>query len=282
MEGEADLKTDWETLKRTGVDEFGVETLILDRAKTINSLNGEMVAELSAALTEIGADPQVRVLRIMGQGRGFMAGGDLRWFAGMFAAETDPQKRRQVVLEEIRKVHESILAIDRMEIPVIAQVHGACAGFGLSLAMACDLVICAADSKVTLAYSGIGTSPDGGSTFQLVRRVGRQRAMQMALLNELISGEKAVEWGLFAQSVTVEELEETVLKVCHGLATGPAGALAKTRRLIRTPEYDLEAALEAEAQSFSECAGGDEFPEGVQAFLEKRRPDYPRRVGGEA
>ena len=115
-----------ETLQRTGIDEQGVETLILDRPETINSLNGDMVAELSTALTAIGEDPQVRVLRIKGQGRGFMAGGDLRWFAGMFEAETDPVKRREVVLEEIRKVHDSILAIDRMEIPVIAQVHGAC------------------------------------------------------------------------------------------------------------------------------------------------------------
>lgn len=270
-----------ETLQRTGVDEHGVETLILDRPETINSLNGDMVAELSTALTAIGEDPQVRVLRIKGQGRGFMAGGDLRWFAGMFEAETDPVKRRAVVLEEIRKVHDSILAIDRMEIPVIAQVHGACAGFGLSLAMACDLVVCADDCKVTLAYSGIGTSPDGGSTYQLVRRVGRQRAMQMALLNERLSGKQAEEWGLFARAVPTEELEAATLKWCHGLAAGPAGALAKTRRLIRSPEYDLEAALEEEARNFSECAGGEEFPEGVQAFLEKRRPDYPRRSGGQ-
>ena len=270
-----------ETLQRSGIDDHGVETLILDRPETINSLNGDMVAELSTVLGAIGADPQVRVLRIKGQGRGFMAGGDLRWFAGMFEAEADPEKRRQVVLEEIRKVHESIFAIDRMEIPVVAQVHGACAGFGLSLAMACDLVVCADDSKVTLAYSGIGTSPDGGSTYQLVRRVGRQRAMQMALLNDRISGKQAEEWGLFARAVPAEELESATMQWCHGLAIGPAGALARTRRLIRSPEYDLAAALEEEARNFSECAGGEEFPEGVKAFLEKRRPEYPKRVGGE-
>ncbi|NCF56062.1 MAG: enoyl-CoA hydratase [Planctomycetia bacterium] len=270
---------DVEVLRREGVDEKGIETLILDRPETINSLNGTMVSELAIVLREISEDSSVRVLRIKGQGRGFMAGGDLRWFAGMFEAEPDPQRRQEVVLEEIRKVHESIQLIDAMEFPVVAQVHGACAGFGLSLATACDLVMCASDCKVTLAYSGIGTSPDGGSTFQLLRRVGRQRAMQLALLNERINGETAVDWGLFSRAVPTEELEAATRQWCEQLADGPAKALARTRRLLRSPQYDLAEALEAEARSFSECAGGHEFPEGVRAFLEKRRPDYRASMG---
>ena len=90
---------DVEVLCREGVDEKGIETLILDRPETMNSLNGTMVSELAIVLREISEDSAVRVLRIKGQGRGFMAGGDLRWLAGMFEAGPDPQRRQEVVLE---------------------------------------------------------------------------------------------------------------------------------------------------------------------------------------
>lgn len=269
-----------ETLQWEGPDASGLATLTLQRPGHLNSLDGTMVEELEAVLTEVAENRAIRVLRLTGAGRGFMAGGDLRWFAGMFASCTDPDQRREVVAEEIRSVHRTILAIDRLTIPVVAQVHGACAGFGLSLALACDLVICASDSKITLAYTGIGTSPDGGSTYQLQRLIGRQRAMQLALLNERIDGDTACSWGLFARAVDRDQLEEETMRVCTQLANGPTEALGRTRKLLRDDSGTLEQVLEAEALSFGECAAGIEFSEGVQAFIEKRPPNYRSATGG--
>ncbi|MDE0959525.1 MAG: enoyl-CoA hydratase-related protein [Planctomycetota bacterium] len=269
-----------ETLELRGPDASGLATLTLNRPGQLNSLDGTMVEELEAALTEVAANREIRVLRLMGAGRGFMAGGDLRWFAGMFGRCSDPDQRRELVAEEIRSVHRTITAIDRLAVPVVAQVHGACAGFGLSLALACDLVICARDSKITLAYTGIGTSPDGGSTYQLNRLIGRQRAMQMALLNERIDGDTACSWGLFARAVDRDLLEEETLRVCMQLADGPLQALVRTRKLLRDDSGTLEQVLEAEAISFAECAAGEEFPEGVQAFIDKRPADYRSATGG--
>lgn len=269
-----------ETLEVTDPDDSGLMTLMLNRPRQLNSLDGTMVRELDQALTEVANHADVRVLRIVGAGRGFMAGGDLRWFAGMFADCPDPEQRRQAVTDEIRTVHRTITAIDQLQVPVVAQVHGACAGFGLSLALACDLVICARDAKITLAYTGIGTSPDGGSTYQLNRLIGRQRASALALLNERIDGETAQSWGLFARAVDREQLEPETLRICQQLADGPLQALAATRKLLRSGPRGLEDVLEAEAICFGNCAAGEEFPEGVRAFIEKRPADYRSVTGG--
>ncbi|MGE4620172.1 MAG: enoyl-CoA hydratase-related protein [Planctomycetota bacterium] len=271
-----------ETVELNGPDEEGLMTLVLHRPAQLNSLDGTMVRELDEALTMVGADPAVRVLRICGSGRGFMAGGDLRWFAGMFADCPDPDQRRATVADEIRMVHRTITSIDALAVPVVAQVHGACAGFGLSLALACDLVVCSRSAKITLAYSGIGTSPDGGSTYQLPRLVGRQRAMSLALLNQRIDGATAESWGLFARAVETEQLEQETLQICRQLASGPRQALARTRRLLRAAPSGLVDVLEAEAVSFGECAAGQEFPEGVMAFNDKRAPDFRSATGGES
>ena len=153
---------------------------------------------------------------------------------------SDAEQRRKAVTEQIRTVHRTITAIDALSVPVVAQVHGACAGFGLSLALACDLVICSTTAKITLAYSGIGTSPDGGSTYQLTRLVGRQRAMAMALLNERIDGATAESWGLFSKAVEADQLEQQTVEICRQLASGPHEALARTRRLLRAAPRSLE------------------------------------------
>lgn len=270
----------WETLQLEGPDEEGLTTLTLNRPAQLNSLDGAMVQELDAALNQIGSDRAVRVLRIVGSGRGFMAGGDLHWFASIFNNNPDAEIRRSAVTDEIRTVHRTITAIDNLQVPVVAQVHGACAGFGLSLALACDLVICSTTSKITLAYSGIGTSPDGGSTYQLPRLVGRQRAMALALLNQRIDGATAESWGLFYRAVETAQLEAETLAICRQLAAGPGQALARTRRLLRAGPVTLEQALEAEAVSFGDCSAGREFPEGVMAFQEKRPADFRSTTGG--
>lgn len=269
-----------ETLELEGPDEEGLMTLVLNRPGQLNSLDGTMVRELDQVLAQVAADPDVRVLRIRGAGRGFMAGGDLRWFAGIFADCPDPEPRRVAVTDEIRTVHRTITAIDALEVPVVAQVHGACAGFGLSLALACDLVICSTTAKITLAYSGIGTSPDGGSTYQLPRLIGRQRAMALALLNQRIDGATAESWGLFSKAVEADQLEQQTMEICRQLANGPREALARTRRLLRAGPATLQQTLEAEAVSFGDCSAGSEFPEGVMAFQDKRPADFRSTTGG--
>ena len=140
---------------------------------------------------------------------------------------------------------------------MIASVHGACAGIGMSLMMACDLAVAAEGSVFTLAYVHLGVSPDGGSTFFLPRHVGAKRAMEIAMLGDRFDAAKAL---------------------ARRLAQGPADALAATKRLLnRSFDAPLPAQLQAEAESFASCAATEDFNEAVAAFIAKRPPRFGGR-----
>ena len=142
---------------------------------------------------------------IGGAGRAFMAGGDLKYFHDNLGAIDD------TVAEIIGVYHEIILKITEMPKPVITKVHGAVAGGGIGMALSGDYVIAADTTLFNMAYTGIGTSPDGGSTYFLPRLIGRRRAMEMALLNRPLDAEKALNRGLVNEVVTEDQLTETSL-----------------------------------------------------------------------
>ena len=159
-----------------------VATLTLNRPQALNALNNLMVDDLRQATAKAAFDPQVRAVVLCAAGDHFMAGGDLKWFRDQL---TVPPAERQLRFEAmIASVHAAILNLKGMGKPAIAAVHGAVAGFGMSLMMACDLVMAADNAYFTLAYSNIALSPDGGATWSLPRQVGLKQAMEIALLGE--------------------------------------------------------------------------------------------------
>jgi len=159
--------------------------------------------------------------------------------------------------------------------PIVAAIRGACAGFGVSLAVACDLAVAADDAFFTLAYCHLGVSPDGGSTFALPRAVGMKRAFEIALLGDRFDAATAKAAGLINQVVPAAEFDAAVAKLAGRLAKGPTHVYGKTKALLNASlGASLAEQLNAEAKSFAECAGRRDFAEGVAAFVAKRPPSF--------
>jgi 2-(1,2-epoxy-1,2-dihydrophenyl)acetyl-CoA isomerase len=251
----------------------GVTTLTLDRPKSLNALDRELALALRDAVYAAERSSDVRCLVIRG-GEHFMAGGDLRWFSEQIQGKSSTEKH--AIFEGfIGEVHPIIVSLRRMPKPVVASVRGAAAGFGLSLALACDMVLAAHDAYFTLAYSLIGASPDGGSTFALSRVVGAKKAMEIALLGERFDAAAAERLGIVNRVVPAAALEAETAKLAHRLAAGPVQAYARTKALLNGAHgASLETQLEREAAAFAQCAAEPDFAEGLAAFLEKRRARF--------
>jgi 2-(1,2-epoxy-1,2-dihydrophenyl)acetyl-CoA isomerase len=256
------------------VDRSGaIATVILNRPRVLNALDSEMLEAMQDAFSRLEADAAVRAVIVKGAGENFMAGGDIKFFHAGLALP--PAERRRRTESFVHKVHPTIAAIRRMHAPVIASVRGAAAGFGTSLVLATDLAIAAEDAFFTLAYSLIGTSPDGSGTYHLPRTVGMKKAMELALLADRFDAKTALEIGLVNRVVPVAELEAATMALAERLAAGPTHAYGNTKRLLnRALANTLESQLQAEAESFADCAATEDFAEGVRAFVEKRKPRF--------
>jgi len=250
-------------------DDGAVRFLTLNRPHRMNALNARMADEFLAAAEAARDDAAVRCVVLRGAGAGFFAGGDVADFAahgddvGAFAGDL------------IDRYHPTIEALRAMEKPVVAALHGRVAGAGVSLAMAADLAIAQAGTLFSLAYTGIGASPDGGSTYFLPRIVGQRRALEIALLSERFDAEQALAWGLINRIVAPEAFERELTTLAKRLAAGPTKAYARVKRLIeQSVTNDLAGQLAAERAAFMEGADTRDFREGVKAFTEKRKPDF--------
>lgn len=250
-----------------------VATLTLNRPAALNVLDLAMVEALVALTAEVAADRSLRVLVVRGAGRHFMAGGDIRAFAQSLGSTPDERGREFAHLLE--RVHTAVETLALMPQPVVAGVHGAVAGFGLSLMNACDLAIAADDAYFTAAYRQLAVTPDGGGTWSLPRIVGQRRALEIMLLGERFGAAQALAIGLVNRVVPADELGAAVDAMVRSIVEGPRDALAGTKRLLRRSfDRALPEQLAAEAASFSGLTMDDDFVEGVSAFLEKRPPRF--------
>ncbi|CAI8030991.1 3-hydroxybutyrate dehydrogenase type 2 [Geodia barretti] len=199
--------------------ENGIARVTLNRPEVLNALDAELCEALLAALAALERDSETRVLVLRGAGGHFMAGGDLRSFYELI--KLTPDERRQHFEGFIDVVHRIIRIMRRMPQPVIASIAGATGGFGLSLVLAADLAVCAADSIFTMAYCRIGTSPDGSSTWFLPRTVGAKKAMELALLGDRFGAREAERLGIVNRVVSPHRLEEETRRWPAGLPRAP-------------------------------------------------------------
>jgi 2-(1,2-epoxy-1,2-dihydrophenyl)acetyl-CoA isomerase len=250
-----------------------VATLTLNRPGALNVLDLAMMDALVDHVTALAADTTLRVVVLKGAGRHFMAGGDLKTFASRLAVE--PAQRQADFQRIVERLHAAIEHLQRMPHPVIGALQGAVAGFGLSLAAACDLCIAADDAYFSSAYRQIGLTPDGGGTWSMPRIVGLRKALEIYLLGERFDAREAQRIGLVNRVVDAAALDATVHEVAQSIATGPALALRNVKRLLRESfEHTLAEQLRAEAESFGRCAATADFAEGIDAFFEKRPPRF--------
>jgi 2-(1,2-epoxy-1,2-dihydrophenyl)acetyl-CoA isomerase len=252
----------------------GVATITLNRPEVMNAIDRPMAEGLRAAIDRIEGDAAVRAVVIQGAGRAFMAGGDIKFFTEVTGLSPEERSRHFQHFIDV-EVHPLLLRLRRMRLPVVARVHGAVAGFGVSLMLNCDLAYASPDTVFTLAYIRLGTSPDGGSTFFLPRHVGAKRAMEIALLGDRFDAEMALSLGLVNAIVPDDALDEHVASIAERLARGPSEALAQTKQLLSTSlDRTLEEQLHAEGEAFTRCAATADFVEGVAAFIAKRPPHF--------
>jgi 2-(1,2-epoxy-1,2-dihydrophenyl)acetyl-CoA isomerase len=249
----------------------GVLTLTLNRPEALNALTGTMLKGLTDAVVKAGRDKAVRVIVLAGAGRAFCAGADLG----------DVKKRMKDGKfehgEELRKAFNPlILAIRRVEKPVICAVQGTAAGAGASLALACDLKICSSDAKFLNAFSKVGLIPDSGMTWTLPRTIGLSRALEHAWLARPIAADQALAWGLVNDVVPLADLNGDTMLLADSLLFVPPLALALTKRAMNKAleASSLEDQLETESQLQSFLGKTKDHAEGVASFLEKRAPKF--------
>jgi 2-(1,2-epoxy-1,2-dihydrophenyl)acetyl-CoA isomerase len=252
-----------------------VATLTLNRPDALNALDPAMVDALVALTAEVAADDAVHVVIVQGAGKHFMAGGDIRNFATHL--DEPPAVRRDGFRRMVERLHAAIECLHRMPHPVIGRVHGAVAGFGLSLMNACDLVVASDDAYFASAYRQIALTPDGGGSWSLPRLVGLRKAMEIFLLGERFGASDALALGIVNKVVPRAELDAATTAIARSIAAGPAKALRQTKRLVRdSVARTLSEQLQAEAVSFAECSANADFVEGITAFLAKRAPQFGR------
>jgi enoyl-CoA hydratase len=242
-----------------------VLSVTIDRAESLNSLTTPVLRGIADAMEYAAVDPRVRVVRLGGAGRGFSSG------AGISADDAANGVPTEIIMEANRAVR-AITALPR---PVVAVVQGPAAGVGVSLALACDLVLASENAFFLLAFTKIGLMPDGGASALVAAAIGRIRAMRLALLAERLPAADALACGLLSAVYPAEEFDAEVDKVLAGLLAGPSAALAKTKHAVNTATLtELDGALDREYVGQSALLSANDFREGTRAFQERRTPNF--------
>ena len=246
-----------------------VAYLTLNRPKAMNSYNEAMADQLLAATETILNHPELKYVVFKGEGKAFMAGGDIGYF------KENLSELSTMVRPMIRKLASTIHNIQQANAIYLCVAHGAVAGAGMSLMLACDLVLADNFTTVTTAYSRLGTSPDGGLSYFRPKLVGAKKAMEMLLLSERLTTSDMLSLGLINASSDTEALAALVDSWCSKLNNLPMPAAQHIKKLInQSVETSLASQLELEAEFFSQSTASKAFAEGVNAFVEKRPPEF--------
>jgi enoyl-CoA hydratase len=243
--------------------------ITFNRPKVLNAMNRKTKEEVLAALADLEADDDVRVVIFRGAGeKAFVAGADVREFVGRRPVDQREDRRRLGFYEAIADFPK----------PVIAMIRGYCLGGGCELILACDLRIASKGSKIGQPEINLGLIPGGGGSQRLPRLVGEGKALQLILTGEMISGEEAKAIGLVEEVYPDEELEERTRELALKIAEKSPIAVRLAKEAVRAAaRMDLQAGLEYEAALFSLLFSTKDKEEGIKAFLEKRKPSFKGR-----
>ncbi len=250
----------------------GVARLTLNRPDAANAIDLTLARALADAATELARSDSLRAVLLTGRGDRFCGGGDVRAFA---AAASEGPELPDRLSEIVGALHEAIEALDRLDAPIVTAVQGSAAGAGLSLVALSDLVLAGQSTKFVMAYTAIGLTPDGGSTWFLPRIIGLRRAVELTLTNRALSADEARDWGLVTRVVADAELMAEAEALVTKLAAGPTRSFGVAKRLLRdSVGTTLTDQLATEERELSAAGGREDAKEGVTAFAEKRPPMF--------
>ena len=257
--------TQYETI---AVEQSGPITRItLNRPDAANGMNDTMTRELADAARHCDAGA-TKVVVLTGSGRFFCAGGDLKSFASA------PERGLHIkgVADDL---HRAISSFSRMDAVLITAVNGTAAGAGFSIAVTGDLVLAAESASFTMAYTRVGLSPDGSSSYFLPRLIGIAKTKELMLTNRTLSAQEASQWGLVTEVVPDDELAARADGLAGRMAAAAGGSNGGVKRLmLATFSSGLEEQMELEGRLIAERAESADGREGVDAFLAKRKPEF--------
>ncbi len=245
-----------------------VAHVILNRPEQLNAMNLDLIEGLAEAVKRC-EDPSIRAVILRANGRCFCAGGDIKFFNQLV------EQGKSIPPGMPDKLHEMVEGLRTLEKPVLASVHGAAAGAGAPLALACDLVIASEEAKFNFAYARIGLTPDGSSTFFLPRHLGLKKATEIFMTIPTFSAKEAMEWGLVNWVVPAGELSQRTEEIAAQLAQGPTKSYGRLKKLLNvTHENSLHDQLRLETEAISASSRDEDFREGIRSFLKKRLPSF--------
>ena len=243
-----------------------IATITLNRPDRYNAFNNALSFEFIDCLKRVRKDPEVRVVVLTGSGKAFCSGQDLKDVLG---------KKRSLGESVEKRYNPMIRLISGIEKPFVCRMNGVAAGAGASIALACDYVIASEKASMVWAFANIGLVLDSGSSYFLPRLVGRQKAFELATLGKKISAKQALDLGLVNQLVPVEGLDEAVEAIASRYAKAPTKAIGLIKRMLnRSFESSLDDMLEMEKYGQEIAGRSTDYEEGVQAFIDKRKPNY--------
>ncbi len=249
----------------------GLARLTLVNGDKGNPLDLEFGKQFKAAAIELHSRSDLRAVLFTAEGKNFSVGGNLLAFADVDDLPT-------FVRESTSEYHQALGLLMRLNAPIVSAVQGAVAGAGVALSVFADLVVASEDANWTVAYTAIGFSPDGASTFVLPRLIGMRKFQELVLTNRKVKAEEAREIGLVTEVVSASEVQERALALAQQLAEGPTLAFAASRRLLlETSDNTLDTQLAREAEFLSEICNSDDVGEGIAAALERRKADFRGR-----
>jgi 2-(1,2-epoxy-1,2-dihydrophenyl)acetyl-CoA isomerase len=250
--------------------EDGLLTITMNRPERRNALNPEMTKALVEAATRAADDPAVRAVLLKGAGGTFCVGGDVKSMA-----EGKAPLAFEAKVSTLRERMEVSRILHLMPKPVVAQVDGAAAGAGLSMALACDLRVASESAKITTAFAKVGLSGDYGGTYFLTQLLGSAKARELYLMSPVLTAREAHALGMVTKVEADSEIDAAARELAMSLAQGPTVTLGYIKRNINNAETaSLEACFDAEAIHHSRCSETADHKEAADAFVEKRKPVF--------
>lgn len=248
-----------------------IAEVAFNRPKSFNAFDLDTISEMANVLTRLAKDDSVKGIVITGKGKAFCAGGDLKWAVNF---SEKPGTSFHKLASQLNVV---VLAIREMSKPVVAAINGAAAGAGFAIALACDFRVMEKSAVLKQAYTSNGLSIDGGGTYTLPRIVGFARALEIVAFDKPISATQALDWGLVTKVVDDGKVLTEAVDMLKELIGGSLNSFSWSKKLLnKSFNEGFKSQLDLEVEGLSTCANHPEGQEGLQAFIEKRKPVFKR------